>query len=117
MKTKPERMHDRSTKIKRRRKMIGDAKSPFTQKPIVDGKLANGHEVSAVLTEGRSKKTNTRKAHDSGYRFKGGFGEANKYSPHDLRQILRESDDPVYVTIEVRDYTPVENIIATVKIV
>ena len=93
MKTIPQRRHDRLTHIKRRRKMI--AGTWYTeQKHIADGKLANGHEVSAALTQGHSRKTNTRKSH-SDYRSKGGFGEANKYTPHDKRQMQSTTDEEI----------------------
>lgn len=92
MKTETQRRHDRNVKIKRRRKLLNLLRKRCDRE-VCDGKLSNGSEVSAVITMGRSRKTNTRKAHDSGYRFKGGFGEANKYSPHDARQMQSLKDD------------------------
>ena len=50
------------------------------------GYLANNNEVNARMGAGRRKKTNTRKSCAS-YRHHGAYGPANKYMPHDRRQI------------------------------
>lgn len=93
-KTRAQRRRDRAHKIKRRKEMLLNefCRFPLYEINFPDGKLANGHEVSASLTGGRSVKTNTRKSHSS-YRFKGGYGPANKYSPHDKRQLLKANKD------------------------
>lgn len=66
--------------------------------PEQTGRLANNNEVNARMGAGKRKKTNTRKSCAS-YRHHGGYGPANKYKPHDRRQIeklkqqLTESDE------------------------
>ena len=92
-KTRAQRRKDRAYKIRRRKELLLNefCRFPLYEIDFPDGKLANGHEVSASLTGGRSVKTNTRKSH-SRYRCKGGYGPANKYSPHDKRQLLKADE-------------------------
>lgn len=92
-KTRAQRRKDRAHKIRRRKELFLNEFYKFGLRDVdlPEGKLANGHKVSERLTGGRSVKTNTRKSH-SRYRHKGGYGPANKYSPHDKRQLLKSNE-------------------------
>lgn len=58
---------------------------------IEDGYYENNSIMNEYGSAGKAIKTNTRKSHAS-YRHKGGYGSANKYKPHDQRQIDQELD-------------------------
>ena len=81
--------------IKKRKKLlkelnINDYWDLFDDDILCEGKLKNNNMMNKY-SGNPHKKTNTRKSCAS-YRHHGGYGSANKYSPHDLRQIEREND-------------------------
>lgn len=67
--------------IEKRKKLL---KSKFNYIPKYEGLLTNNNEANRANYH--KIKTNTRKSCAS-YRHHGDYGEANKYSPHDRRQI------------------------------
>lgn len=85
MKTRADRRNSREKKIKQRSNLLA-ALELWLDKDQDYSKLANNNEMNAVMSRGKSAKTNTRKGH-SNYRRKGSFGPANNYCHRDARQI------------------------------
>ena len=81
-----ERRRRRTKKIKQRSNLIKALNRWLDKDEFYYGKLANNNEMNAVMSRGKSVKTNTRKSH-SNYRHKGGYGSSNNYSPRDAKQV------------------------------
>lgn len=82
--------------IKKRKKLLkelnkNDYWNLFDDDILCEGELRNNNMMNKYGGHQGHKKTNTRKACSS-YRHHGGYGKANNYKPHDLRQIEREND-------------------------
>ena len=86
MRTRAERRVNRKRKIKQRSNLLKAFDWWLDKDEFYYGKLSNNNEMNAIMSQGCSKKTNTRKSH-SNYRHKGGYGSADNYSPRDTRQI------------------------------
>lgn len=78
----------RTKKIQQRIRLLKNKTRTWSvsKVPAEPGYLANNNEVNARMGAGKKKKTNTRKSCAS-YRHHGGYGPANRYMPHDRRQI------------------------------
>ena len=81
-----ERRERRNKKVKQRSDLIKALNRWLDKDESYYGKLANNNEMNAVMSRGKSIKTNTRKGH-SNYRRKGSFGPANNYCHRDAKQI------------------------------
>lgn len=90
--TREENRFNREKKIKRNKKLIESCRW-YLNADLDDGYYKNNHEVSKSLTGGKSTKTNTRKGHASYRCTQGDYGKAKKYSPHDIRQLQKMSNE------------------------
>ena len=81
-----ERRRRRTKKIKQRSNLMKALNRWLDKDEFYYGKLANNNEMNAVMSRGKSVKTNTRMGH-SNYRSKGGYGSATNYSPRDAKQV------------------------------
>ena len=86
MRTRAERRVNHKRKIKQRSNLLKAFDWWLDKDEFYYGKLSNNNEMNAIMSQGRSKKTNTRKSH-SNYRHKGGYGSATTYSPRDAKQV------------------------------
>ena len=86
-----ERRRRRTKKIKQRSNLMKALNMWLDKDEFYYGKLSNNNEMNAVMSRGKSVKTNTRKSH-SNYRHRGGYGPANNYNPRDARQIEDMND-------------------------
>ena len=89
MKDRGKRRKDTFKKIRQRVELLTNLTPSWADEiylPKHRNMLANNNEVNALVGAGVKTKTNTRKASAS-YRHKGGYGKANKYTPHDQRQL------------------------------
>ena len=89
MKDRGKRRKDTFKKIRQRVELLTNFTPSWcdsVQLPKHLHMLANNNEVNAFVGAGVKTKTNTRKSSAS-YRHKGGYGKANKYTPHDQRQL------------------------------
>ena len=86
MRTRAERRVNRKRKIKQRSNLLKAFDWLLDKDEFYYGKLSNNNEMNAIMSQGCSKKTNTRKSH-SNYRHKGGYGSATNYSSRDAKQV------------------------------